>query len=283
MPTEQLSRITVTIQQPLLSSVDSLVKSGQAKNRSHSISILLRKALANQMLKKSLILAGGKKSNLQFQNTIKPLVDVDGVSVLRRTLLHLKKFNITEDSLCIGYGGDKIVSEFENGNSLGLKINYNWEDSTNPLGSATCIKEASGFLNEPFVFSYSDVLYDELDFLDFYQFHQSNNSICTLALANSFDPLSFGVAKLSGSKIVEFEEKPADSKSALINAGVAICDPSMLSFIPSGTKYSFEKDLLPKLAKLGKLHGYIYSGAWFDVGTPKGLTNAVKHYSIKKN
>ncbi|MBI4406340.1 NDP-sugar synthase, partial [Candidatus Micrarchaeota archaeon] len=118
-----------------------------------------------------------------------------------------------------------------------------------------------------FVLSYSDIYYPELDIADLAKFHrEANRPACTLALVNVKIPSAFGVAKLTGSKIVSFTEKPrADVQSNLVNAGVGICEPSIFNFI-SKVPSSFEKDLLPALAEKEKLYGYIYSGKWMDVG-----------------
>jgi NDP-sugar pyrophosphorylase family protein len=177
--------------------------------------------------------------------------------------------------------GEKIVSRLKNGEDLGTRLSYVWEDPASPVGSAGCLRLAQPYLPEPFLLSYSDVLYDRLDLADFYRFHKANGGLCTIALANSPNTKAFGVAQLSGARITDFSEKPVDSPSNLINAGVAICEPSIYPFLPKKTPSSFEHDLLPALARKGKLFGYVYSGPWFDVGKPHGLQAARSYFSGK--
>lgn len=276
-----ISRVTVTIESTLLSQVDALVDSGAAKSRSHSIDLLLRRALAGSQLKKALILAGGQRNRLLSGSELKPLSSVAGLPVLQRILVHLKQYGISEAVVSVGLMGEKIVSQLKNGEELGTRLSYVWEDPSSPVGSAGCLKLAQPYLPEPFLLSYSDVLYDRLDISDFYRFHKANGGLCTIALANSPNTKAFGVAQLSGAKITDFSEKPVESASNLINAGVAICEGSIFSFLPRKTPSSFEHDLLPALARKGKLFGYVYSGPWFDVGKPHGLQAARTYFSGK--
>ncbi len=271
-----LERVTVTIDEQLLSAVDELVGNNGVKSRSHAMDGLLRSALSQQRLRKALILAGGSETSLVAGKSIKPLAEVGGITVIERIILKLKRAGIGEVIISVGSLGEKLVAHLQDGSAYGVTIDYAWEDQ--PLGGAGALKNCQARLPEPFLLSYADVIYEELDLADLYRFHKSNNGVCTLALANSEEPSSFGVAKLSGSQIVEFEEKPSSAEGHLVNAGVAVCEPSIFAFIPKKLPASFEHDLLPSIAGKGKLYGYVYSGEWFDVGTPKSLKMAERHF-----
>lgn len=278
-----LERVTVTVDSHLLSSVDALVEKRKAKSRSHAFDILLRRALAGEELRKAVLLAGGPAEVLleHHSKQPKPLLDIAGIPVVERTIMHLKKHGLEEIVACLGHSGEKIVSRLQNGEQLGVKISYAWENAQAPLGSAGALRLAQKQVDEPFLFSYSDVLYDALDLGDLYQFHKRAGGACTLALADAGEAASFGVAVLSGSKIVDFTEKPSRAQSHLVNAGVAVCEPEVFSFIPKNSRMSFEKELLPLLARKGKLFGYAYSGKWFDVGRPGSLEEARKYFARK--
>ena len=248
-----------------------------AKSRSHAVDMLLRSALSQQRLRKALILAGGGASSVLAGRELKPLLDVGGITVIERIVLHLKRAGISDIVVSVGSMGERIVSKLQDGSQYGVSITYAWEPVDSPMGGAGALKSCQQKLSEPFLLTYADVLYEGLDIGDLYRFHKSNNGVCTLALANSEEPSSFGVARLSGSKIVDFVEKPPSAQGHLINAGVAVCEPSVFAFIPKRLPASFEHDFLPSVAKAGKLYGYVYSGAWFDVGNPKSLAAARKH------
>lgn len=269
-----IERVTVTVDRELLSQVDGLVAAGEAKSRSHAFETLLQRGLATHRLRKALVLAGGTRKSLYSGSTMKPLLDVGGLTVIERIILQLKRAGVEEIFVGLGEDGEKIVSLLKNGESYGVNIGYLWEPAGSPLGGAGGMRLAQPHLAEPFLLSYSDVLYPDLDLGDLYRFHKSVGAACTLALTNEEKPVSFGVARLSGSRITDFAEKPLSAESHLVNAGVAVCEPSVFGFIPRAKKSSFEKDLLPALAKGGKLFGYVYSGKWFDVGWGKHLVQA---------
>ncbi len=276
-----MERVTITIDEKLLAEIDRMVDGHEIKNRSHAIDLLLKKALAGAGLKKALVLAGGRKEVLAVpgQKIIKPLAEVGGRSELEHILSCLKRNGIDHAVISVGYAGESIVAKFKAGEGSGMRIDYVWEES--PVGSAGAIRMARDYFNETFVLSYADVLYDTLSLEDMLRFHRSTNALCTLALTNVKDPRAFGVAKLTGSRIIAFTEKPSTSQSNLVNAGVAVCEPEVFDLIKK-EHTSFERDLLPVIAEKERLYGYIYSGPWFDVGKPEHLEAARKYFASKK-
>ncbi|MFH0713366.1 MAG: sugar phosphate nucleotidyltransferase [Candidatus Micrarchaeota archaeon] len=262
-----MERITITIDDELLRFVDAMVSSGKAKNRSHAVDLLIRAAAAQSIVKTAVVLAAGKKDKLwsEEHGVIKPLVEIEGKTIIERVLLKLKNSGVTRVIIAIGYSGEQIVDKVKDGASFGLNVEYLQDE--NNRGSAGVLLLCKSKINEPFLLSYSDIDYPELDIFDLIKFHRERaaNAVCTIALVNVKTPNVFGVAKLTGSKIVSFTEKPRlDANSNLVNAGIAVCEPSIFSYI-SKTPSSFEKELLPLLAEKDKLYGYIYSGKWLDI------------------
>ena len=87
----------------------------------------------------------------------------------------------------------------------------------------------------------------------------------------------WGLAKLQGSKIVSFEEKPNAPKtsSKLINAGIYMMEPEMFNLITSKAN-KIESDVFPRLAEDGKLAGYAYEGLWLDISNSAAYKEAMK-------
>ncbi|MFH1247243.1 MAG: sugar phosphate nucleotidyltransferase [Candidatus Micrarchaeota archaeon] len=262
-----MERVTITIDDNLLKFVDGMVSGKKAKSRSHAIDVLLKTAVSNSTVANAVILAAGKKERLWSEKfgVIKPLIEIDGKTVIQLILERLKAGGVKQVFIVVGYQGEQIVGRFKDGKELGLEIHYIWDE--NAGGSAGALSLCKTKLNGAFIVSYADVYYPELDVADLVKFHRENShdAVCTLALVNVKTPNVFGVAKLTGSKIVSFTEKPRlDTQSNLVNAGISVCEPNIfqhVSKIPS----SFEKELLPVLAEKEKLYGYIYSGKWMDV------------------
>ena len=103
--------------------------------------------------------------------------------------------------------------------------------------------------------------------------------MATLALTTVTDPSQYGVARMSGTRILEFVEKPKkeDAPSNLINAGFYILEPEIIDMIPNGFSM-LEKDVFPKLAKEGRLRGFLTGGQWFDIGSPERYEIAQKKW-----
>ena len=233
-----LERISLTIDRRLLEKVDSLVDGEANKNRSQTISALLRKALRGKGVEKALVLAGKKNF------------------LLEKILPWLKKNGI-EEVVIAGGQNDSVLNRIKDGKAFGLSIEYSWDENK---GTAFALKKAQALLKEPFLLCYSDVFCEDLNLKDLLSFHDSHKNSCTLVLTSSKHPSRFGVAKLLGVKITDFEEKPASAEGFLINAGVAVCNPTVFSFLEGQS--SFEKNILPVLAKQGQLFGYVYYGKW---------------------
>ena len=78
---------------------------------------------------KLVIMAGGKGTRVsKISDSIpKPLIQVDGKSVLERQILLAKKYGIREIIICIGYLGQKIKDYFGDGSDLDVVISYHQE------------------------------------------------------------------------------------------------------------------------------------------------------------
>jgi NDP-sugar pyrophosphorylase family protein len=100
-----------------------------------------------------------------------------------------------------------------------------------------------------------------------FRLHKRKNALATIALTTVDDPSQYGVAKLSGTRILEFVEKPkkGEAPSNLINAGFYILEPGIVDMIPDSFSM-IEKEVFPKLAAQGKLRGFPFAGQWFDIG-----------------
>jgi len=275
-------QLTITLREDVLARIDEKIDGITIRNRSHAIEVLLSKFLNVGKVRKALILAGGKGTRMRpFTYEIpKPMIPVQGKPLLQHIIELNRKHGITDITLSIGYLGDRIKEYFGNGSRFGTNISYLEEKEE--LGTAGCLNMIRDEINEPFLMFNGDVLSD-IDLTDFISFHEENKSTGTIALTPVDDPSRFGVARLKGSSILEFVEKPKKGKepSKLINAGVYLLEPDVFNYVPKGFAM-MEKDVFPKLAKEGKLTGYSFTGQWFDTGTVEAYENAIKNFKPLK-
>ncbi|MEK6983527.1 MAG: sugar phosphate nucleotidyltransferase [Nanoarchaeota archaeon] len=257
-------RITITLDKHLLMQIDKRVDGIGIKNRSQEIELLLAEALGANIPSKAVLLVGGRGTRLRplTDNTPKALLAVQGKTIIEHLFDLLKKYGIREAILCTGYLKDKIREYFGDGAKIGVSIVYAEEDE--PLGTAGPLKLAKKYLKESFIVSNGDELKD-INIPRMFRLHKRKNALATIALTTVDDPSHYGVARLDGSRILEFVEKPANAQSNLINAGFYIIEPEVIDMIPDGFAM-LEKDVFPQLAKLGRLRGFPFAGQWFDIG-----------------
>ncbi|MGV8087020.1 MAG: sugar phosphate nucleotidyltransferase [Candidatus Woesearchaeota archaeon] len=262
-------RITLTIEKDILEKIDSNIDGSTVKNRSHAVELLLIKAMSANRLRKAVLLAGGEHNSRE----INILTKVQDRTIFEWNIKLLKRNGVKELLICLPKGREDIKELFTT-QTMGLDITY--VDEEYPLGTAGSIKSVKNFITETTVICYSDDL-KKIDLDDMYVFHKNNNKLCTIALTTVDDPSNFGVAMMNGNKIVTFVERPSkeSAPSKLINAGVFIIEPGVLTHIPDGFS-QMEQDVFPKLARDDDLIGYVFSGQWLQILTSKDLEKAEK-------
>jgi|OM-RGC.v1.007856230 NDP-sugar pyrophosphorylase family protein len=270
-------RITITLDTELLNQVDKRVDGTDIKNRSQEIEQILHEALGTKIPEKAVLLAGGKGTRLRpLTDTIpKALIDIHGKTITEHLFDLLKKYGIRDVTLSVGYIKDKIKDYFQDGSKFGVNISY--IEETKALGTAGPLRLAKSSLKDSFICSNGDEL-KKINIPRMFRLHKRKNALVTIALTTVDDPTQYGVARLSGSRILEFVEKPKkeNAPSNLINSGFYIIEPEVLDMIPDNKFCMLEKDVFPKLAEQGRLRGFPFAGQWYDTGSMERLERARK-------
>ena len=229
-----------------------------------------------------LILAGGLGSRLQkvIHRYPKPMVLIRDKPFLEYLILQLKKYNLTEILLCIGYLGEKIKEYFQDGAKWGVEIEYSEEEK--PLGTGGAIKLAENFVrSDNFLVLNGDSCLD-IDFNELIEFHKLREALATLALVQISKPDRYGLVEIDKNfHITSFREKGAVSKSNLINGGVYVFEKEVLNLISEGS-VSLEKDIFPKL--IGKrFYGKPQKAYFIDIGVPQDYKRVQKEFWKLRN
>lgn len=272
-------RLTITLKKDLLFKIDKVIDGEKIRNRSHAIEYLLLQTLQPK-IKKAFILAAGKGLKMRpfTYEMPKTMIPVHGRPILEYTIELLRNYDIRNIIILIGYLGQKIKNYFGDGTKYGVKITYITEKKE--VGTARPLLLAKRYLKEKsFLLIYGDILVD-IDLADMISFHQEEKGIATVALTSVAEPSPYGVVKLRGNKILGFEEKPTRDLrlSRLISSGLFIMEPEIFEYVPKKPYSMLEKDVLPRLAKEGKLRGFPFEGQWFDVGTPEIYERVLKEW-----
>ncbi len=231
----------------------------------------------------AIILAGGLGTRLRpYTETIpKPLMPMKGKPVLQHIIEGLARHGIVDIILSIGYKAETVRAYFGDGSAYGVRITY--IEEREPLGTGGAVKIAAQGMNAPFFLVWGDNLTD-VNYTALYHQHLQQPTMVTMTLTHREDVENFGVAKLSGTRIISFVEKPKreDAPSILINAGAFVIDPRALSLLPEG-KSSIEKDCFEKLAPKGEIMAYVYRGQWFPTDTLEKFRHACEQYQPRIN
>lgn len=217
---------------------------------------------------KAVILVGGEGTRLRplTYEVPKAMVPVLNRPFLEHILAYLKKYEVRDVILAMGYLPDAIQGYF--GSGSGVQLTYAVEDK--PLGTAGAVKNVEQYLDSTFIVLNGDV-FSDIDIADMLAFHRDKGAKVTIALTWVDDPCAFGVVETDGEGRVErFVEKPGLDRVTThwINAGIYIVEPEVLQHIPLNTHYMFEKGLFPLLLNIGEpVYGYSASGYWLDMGT----------------
>ena len=228
----------------------------------------------------AVIVAGGLGTRLRplTDKVPKPLLSIKGTPILEHTIRNLKKHGIRNIILSVGYKAELIQNYLKDGSQLGVNIKYSIEDELLGTGGAT--KKAIGNLSEPFFLIWGDNLSD-INLSKMYKDYLRNKTPIVMTLTTREDVENFGVAKLEGSKIISFIEKPKreEAPSNLISAGVFIIESKCLKDLPKGIS-SLERDCFEKFACLGMISAYIHTGQWFPTDTLEKYNFADLNYDV---
>ena len=269
-------RITITLDKNLISHIDKRIDGADIKNRSQEIEILLAEALGANIPSNAVLLVGGRGTRLKplTDDIPKALLEVQGKTITEHLFDLLKKYGIRDCILSTGYLKEKIKEYFGDGSKVGINITYVEENE--PLGTAGPLKLAKKYLKDSFIVSNGDEL-KNINIPRMFRLHKRKNALATIALTTVDEPSQYGVARLDGSRIIEFLEKPSNPPSNLINAGFYIIEPEVIDMIPDGFSM-LEKDVFPQLAKMGRLRGFPFAGQWFDIGSIERYKIAEKNW-----
>ncbi|MEO8210772.1 MAG: sugar phosphate nucleotidyltransferase [bacterium] len=245
----------------------------------------------------AVIMAGGFGTRLRplTNNIPKPMVPIVNKPILEHIINLLKLYSIKDYVVLLYYMPDTIKNYFGDGRKFGVKIRYVVPDQD--YGTAGAVKLSEKFIKDKFIVISGDVLTD-FNLKEISDFHNKKNTISTLSLYSSKNPLQYGIVLTNEQdRIVRFLEKPSSSEifSDTINTGIYFFNKEIFDYIPPGESFDFSQNLFPLLLKNNiPIFGYKTKGYWRDVGnleeyidanmdTLKGKLSYIKASDKKRN
>lgn len=232
---------------------------------------------------KALILAAGKGTRLGQLTAEypKPMLPVAGRPLLAHQVEWLRSHGVTELAINLHHAASVIQDYFADGSAFGVAITYSYEPEL--LGTAGAAKKLANFLDERFAVVYGDV-FTNVDLTDLAARHAakigSADAGVTLSLYRVPNPTECGLVDIDATgRVRRFVEKPPADQvfTDLANAGLLICEPPVLQYIPAATVVDFGRDVLPALLADGApVFGVPIAPDEYviDIGTPAGYARA---------
>jgi len=221
---------------------------------------------------KGVVLAGGTGSRLMplTKVTNKHLLPVGRKPMIYYPIEKLRSTGIEQILIVTGveHMGD-VVSLLGSGSQFGCRFTYKVQDEAGGIAQALSLAEDFAQGGALAVILGDNIFEDDLkSYAERYLAQQAGARVLLKEVPN---PERFGVAEISGNRIVGIEEKPERPKSSYAVAGIYFYDAAVFEIIrslkPSSRGELEITDVNNAYITRGRLEYDILEGWWSDAGT----------------
>ncbi|MBN1637778.1 MAG: nucleotidyltransferase family protein [Ignavibacteriales bacterium] len=224
---------------------------------------------------KAMILAAGLGTRLRpiTDKIPKALVTIKNKTLLEITIEKLKKTGIREIVINVHHFPDLIINYIKQNKYFNIRIEIS-NERNNLLDTGGGIKKAEWFLrNDDFIVHNIDIISD-IDIIQMYEFHKSQNALATVAVKNRETQRYFlfdDEMNLCGWKNIKTNEikivKGTETKLIpLAYSGIQILSPKIFDLMTESGKFSIV-DTYIRLAQSCTIKAFRHDDfQWYDVG-----------------
>jgi len=221
---------------------------------------------------KALILAGGEGSRLRpwTFSVPKPLLPIGEKPILEIIINRLKKFGFKEFILSVGYRGELIVSYFQDGKKLGIKIDYIRETASLGTAGPLSLLADKVELNprDPILLMNGDIL-TRINFLEFIKYHKRHRFDLTVIVKKFEMKFPYGMLSIKNKIIHKVTEKPIYHYD--ISAGIYLVNCNIIDFIPKGSFFTMPQLINLLIKRKKKVGAYFSEKQWMAVEEPADI------------
>jgi dTDP-glucose pyrophosphorylase len=210
------------------------------------------------------IMAGGKGTRLYPFTKIlpKPLIPIGDVPILERIMDNFHDYGADDFYLVVNYKKEMIRAYF-NEQKNAYKLNY--IDEETPLGTAGGLRLIDADFQGPLIISNCDVIVNA-NYGEALKYHVSSGNDITIISSIRSTKIPYGVIRTNDEGLLEsIDEKP--NVVNLINTGLYIINPVVISMIPEGKFYNMTdviSDMIERKMRVGTYP--IGEEAFLDMG-----------------
>lgn len=214
------------------------------------------------------ILAGGLATRLRplTEKIPKSMTIIDGKPFLQHQIELLRRNQVTDIVLCVGYLADQIKEYFGDGRRFGVSIKYS-EEREKLLRTAGALKNAENLLNDVFFIMYGDS-YLLLNYAEIMAYFRKFNSLALMVVYKNFNRYDTSNIAVEGNLVKRFDKKCRTPDMIYIDEGLSVFRREVLDMIPAGQAVSLE-EVFPRL--IGELLAFETKQRFYEIGSPKGL------------
>lgn len=233
---------------------------------------------------KGVLLAGGRGTRLLplTKLTNKHLLPIFDKQMVYYPLLTLRKAGIREVLILTT---PQHLKDFKKllGDGKGLKMKLSYKIQKEASGIAHALALAKSFVGKD---NLALILGDNIFEEDFSKAFKNFKRGCRIFLKAVKDPERFGVATLSGKKVVEIIEKPKNPQTNFAVVGLYLYDSRVFDIVktikPSARGELEITDVNNWFVKASEIDSYNVKGKWLDAGTFESLLVAADYVSKKR-
>jgi UDP-N-acetylglucosamine diphosphorylase/glucosamine-1-phosphate N-acetyltransferase len=182
-------------------------------------------------INKAVILAAGEGTRMRPLTYTRPkvMLPIMNKPILEHLILEMKKAQIKEFIIIVGYHDEQIRSYFGDGNRWGVGIQYC--NQRQQLGTADALRMIEGFISGNFLLANGDAIFGHQDIEALAA--QDENALAVIELQ---DVTGLGVVEVKDGQLVKIHEKLDNPPSHLANAGLYVFTPEIFKAISKTSK-----------------------------------------------
>jgi len=213
----------------------------------------------------ALIMAGGKGLRMHplTLNTPKPLLQVQGKTILGRIIDHLISFGIETIHLALHHEADQLAAFAKEWINNRVQLRIIREE--NPLGTAGALSLVE--TQAPWLFMLNADLLTDLNLEEMFIRALQNQAEVSIAASGWKVEVPYALLNTDNSgRLIEIQEKPIIRFP--VNAGIYLLNSSLIKHIEKHTRIDMPEIIQCWLEKGLKIQVFEWEGSWQDLGRP---------------